>query len=52
MEHIIEALGEWQGTDAATGFQLVKTADGQMLRIADLVDDDPTKRDRVFTRSA
>ncbi|MBW0152698.1 MAG: DEAD/DEAH box helicase [Phenylobacterium sp.] len=47
VEHIIEALGEWQGTDAATGFQLVKTADGRMLRIADLVDDDPTKRDRV-----
>ncbi len=47
VEHIIEALGEWQGTDAATGFQLVKAADGQMLRIADLVDDDPTKRDRV-----
>lgn len=47
VEHIIEALGEWQGTDAPTGFQLVKTADGRMLRIADLVDDDPTKRDRV-----
>ena len=24
VEHIIEALGEWQGVDAATGFQLVK----------------------------
>ena len=47
VEHTIEALGEWQGTDAATGFQLVKSADGRMLRIADLVDDDPTKRDRV-----
>jgi len=47
VEHIIEALGEWQGADGATGFQLVKAADGQMLHIADLVDDDPTKRDRV-----
>ena len=28
VEHIIEALGEWQGTDPATGFQLVKTPDG------------------------
>ena len=46
-EHIIEALGEWQGADAATGFQLVKTPAGRVLRIADLVDDDPTKRDRV-----
>ena len=47
VEHIIEALGEWQGVDAATGFQLVKRPDGKVLRIADLVDDDPTKRDRV-----
>jgi superfamily II DNA or RNA helicase len=47
VEHIIEALGEWQGADPATGFQLVKTADGRTLKIADLVDDDPAKRDRV-----
>ena len=47
VEHIIEELGDWQGTDDATGFQLVKTPDGRMLRIADLVDDDPSKRDRV-----
>ncbi len=47
VEHIIEALGDWQGIDAATGFQLVKTPQGRVLRIADLVDDDATKRDRV-----
>ncbi|MBX9660524.1 MAG: hypothetical protein K2X00_18365 [Nitrospiraceae bacterium] len=47
VEHIIETLGAWQGTDPATGFQLVKAADGRILRIADLVDDDPAKRDRV-----
>ena len=47
VEHIIEALGAWQGIDPATGFQLVKTAEGRVLRIADLVDDDPVKRDRV-----
>ena len=47
VEHIIEELGEWQGVDPATGFQLVKTPDGRVLRIADLVDDDPAKRDRV-----
>ncbi|MCY7977720.1 DEAD/DEAH box helicase [Bacillus inaquosorum] len=47
VENIIEALGEWQGTDPATGFQLVKTAGGKTLRIADLVDNDPSKRDRV-----
>lgn len=49
VEHIIEELGAWQGTDPATGFQLVKTAEGRILRIADLVDDDPGKRDRVST---
>ena len=47
VEHIIEALGDWQGTDPVTGFQLVRAADGRILRIADLVDDDATKRDRV-----
>jgi hypothetical protein len=47
VEHIIEELGEWQGTDPTTGFQLVKTPDGGILRIADLVDDEPGKRDRV-----
>jgi superfamily II DNA or RNA helicase len=47
VEHIIGALGEWQGTDSRTGFQLVKTPAGRILHIADLVDDDPAKRDRV-----
>lgn len=47
VEHIIEELGEWQGTDPITGFQLVKTPDGKVLKIADLVDDDASKRDKV-----
>ncbi|WP_394693079.1 DEAD/DEAH box helicase [Hyphobacterium sp.] len=47
VEHIIEALGDWEGTDKDTGFQLVKREDGRTLRIADLVDDDPVRRDRV-----
>lgn len=47
VEHILDELGDWQGTDPTTGFQLVKTEDGQLLRIADLVNDDPSKRDRV-----
>lgn len=47
VEHIIEELGEWQGVDPATGFQMVKTMEGRVLRIADLVDDDASKRDRV-----
>jgi superfamily II DNA or RNA helicase len=49
VEHIIGALGDWQGTDPKTGFQLVKTPTGRILRVADLVDDEPAKRDRVST---
>jgi superfamily II DNA or RNA helicase len=47
VDEIMRALGDWQGTDPATGFQLVKTEDGRVLRIADLVNDDPAKRERV-----
>ncbi len=39
VEHIIDELGDWQGVDPITGFQLVKTASGKILKIADLVDD-------------
>lgn len=47
VEHIIHELGEWQGVDKVTGFQLVRTPEGKILRIADLVDDDGLKRDQV-----
>lgn len=40
VEHILSSLGDWQGTDPETGFQLVKLADGRVLKIADLVDPD------------
>ncbi|MEO7996573.1 MAG: DEAD/DEAH box helicase family protein, partial [Gemmatimonadaceae bacterium] len=49
VEHIIEQLGKWEGADPATGFQLVRTASGKVLRIADLVDDGGAARDRVVT---
>lgn len=53
VEHIIDALckkigGAWEGDDKETGFQLIRRADGQYLRIADLVDDEPKKRERVI----
>ena len=51
VEHIIEELGEWQGTDPATGFQLVKRQDGKTLRIADLVDPDQQARIQASLRS-
>jgi superfamily II DNA or RNA helicase len=47
VEHILSGLGDWHGVDPATGFQLVKSADGKVLKVADLVDDEPAKRDRV-----
>lgn len=46
VEFILSSLGEWQGADPKTGFQLVKRPDGRVLKIADLVDDD-AKREKV-----
>ena len=47
VEHILESLGEWKGTDPTTGFQLVERPDGRVLKVADLVDDEPAKREKV-----
>ena len=47
VEHIIEELGAWEGVDPITGFHKVKTSDGKIIKIADLVDDDSTKRPKV-----
>lgn len=47
VEHIIEQLGTWEGADPSTCFQLVRTPSGKVLRIADLVDDSSSTRDRV-----
>ncbi|RYH70426.1 MAG: DEAD/DEAH box helicase [Alcaligenaceae bacterium] len=49
VEHIIDELGDWQGVDPVTGFQIVRRPDGRFLRIADLVDNDNVKRDLVST---
>jgi hypothetical protein len=45
--HIMNELGNWEGIDPETGFHLVKTQEGITLRIADLVEDDATKRNKV-----
>ena len=47
VEHIIEELGEWQGVDPKTGFHLIKTSDNRIIKVADLVDDDISKRPKV-----
>ena len=49
VEEIMHGLGEWKGTDPATGFHLVLNSDGRTLRVADLVDDsDQAKRSKVL----
>ncbi|MGV8892022.1 MAG: DEAD/DEAH box helicase [Burkholderiaceae bacterium] len=46
---IMSSLGEWKGVEPATGFHLVQTREGRMLKVADLVDDsDPARRSRVL----
>ncbi|MFK3889211.1 DEAD/DEAH box helicase [Sphingomonas sp. NPDC079357] len=47
VEEIMDHLGTWKGTDPVTGFHLIETAAGATIKVADLVDDDPAKRDRV-----
>jgi len=47
-EDIMHALGTWKGADPDTGFQLIERPDGSILKIADLVDDDGARRDRVI----
>jgi superfamily II DNA or RNA helicase len=43
---ILNVLGTVIGKEEATGFDLVQTPDGRVLKVADLVDDGP-ERDRV-----
>lgn len=50
VEDIMGSLGEWKGVDVATGFHQVQTAEGRVLKIADLVDDsDSQRRSKVLT---
>ncbi|OYZ90172.1 MAG: DEAD/DEAH box helicase [Rhizobiales bacterium 17-65-6] len=45
---IMSGLGNWEGEDPITGFHLIRRPDGRLLKVADLVDDDGAKRDRVI----
>lgn len=45
---ILDALGAWEGEDPRTGFHMIRSPDGSLLKVADLVEDDPVKRDRVI----
>jgi superfamily II DNA or RNA helicase len=48
VSEILGVLGEWQGKDDGTGFDLVKRADGKILKVADLVDDGPDRHVKVM----
>ncbi len=47
VDHILNELGEWQHVDPKTGFHLIKTNDNRVIKVADLVDDDKVKRDKI-----
>ncbi|GGP00673.1 hypothetical protein EV664_12313 [Stakelama pacifica] len=49
VEEIMDHLGAWKGTDPTTGFHLIDTVGGRTITVADLVDDDGARRDRVIT---
>ncbi len=46
VHRIYDLIGAVEETDPATGFDLIRTPDGRLLRVADLVDDSPG-RDKV-----
>lgn len=48
VDRIIDLLGEVVETDAKTGFHHVKQADGTILKVADLVEDELKTRDVVI----
>ena len=48
VSEILGALGDWQGKDPVTGFDLVGRADGKILKVADLVDDGPDRHAKVL----
>lgn len=49
VEDICDILGRWEDTDPETGFYLIKTPAGRVLKVADLVDDElPARRAKVL----
>lgn len=47
VEEIMDALGVWKGVDPVTGFHMIELPTGTTVKVADLVDDDTSKRDKV-----
>lgn len=49
VNEIMDALGTWEGEDTKTGFHLVRLPEGRLIKVADLVDDEPARRDKVVS---
>src|SRR5260370_41405096 len=47
VEEVMDALGTWKGGDPVTAFHLIELPEGRTIKVADLADDDPAKRDKV-----
>ncbi len=47
VDEIMDALGVWKGVDPETGFHMIELPTGRKIKVADLVDDDPSKREKV-----
>ncbi len=47
VDNILYELGEWEGIEESTGFNLIKTKSGKIIKVANLVDDDSSKRTLV-----
>jgi superfamily II DNA or RNA helicase len=50
VNEIMHGLGEWKHVDPVTGFHLIASPDGRILKVADLVDDsDPAQRTKILS---
>lgn len=49
VNEIMGALGSWEGEDPVTGFHLVRLPEGRLIKVADLVDDESARRDKVVS---
>lgn len=47
VQRIFDIIGEWQEQDPDTGIEILKTEDGRLLKIANLVEDEPVHRNKV-----
>lgn len=49
VQHIYGLIGEWQEQDPDTGIEILKTSNGRLLKVANLVEDEPIHRAKLDT---